>query len=157
MVIKATFIGFMGRLPSWICPWVHGHWINMVIFWLSISLSSLFINHSFFMGTCFLKYSLPVSHFFPRQMEILLHNTFLYSIAAMLAIYFQYISAVVLNTLAPRWFRRFSQKNSSFRLPYQRPISSANCARELFNGSNGSASLVKIFCLAGAVFLWVTS
>jgi len=27
-------------------------------------------------------------------------------------------------------------------LPYQRPSSSADCARELFKGSNGSASLV---------------
>jgi len=36
----------------------------------------------------------------------------------------------------------FGLKNSSFRLPYQRPSSSADCARELFNGSNGSASLV---------------
>jgi len=36
----------------------------------------------------------------------------------------------------------FAKKNSSFRLPYQRPSSSADCARELFNGLNGSASLV---------------
>jgi len=33
------------------------------------------------------------------------------------------------NTLASGWFWRFSQKNSSFRLPYQRPSSSADCAR----------------------------
>ena len=57
------------------------------------------------------------------------------------------------------WFR---PKNSNFQLPYQRPSSSADCARELFNGSNGSASLVdctwkKFFCLGGAGFLWVTS
>jgi len=62
------------------------------------------------------------------------------------------------NTLVSGWFWRFSQKNSSFRLPYQRPSSSADCARELFNGSKGSASLVdytrkKIFCLGGAGFL----
>ena len=61
------------------------------------------------------------------------------------------------NTLASGWFWRFSQKNSSFRLPYQHPSSSADCARELFNGSNGSASLVdctrkKNFCLGGAGF-----
>jgi len=36
----------------------------------------------------------------------------------------------------------FGLKNSCFRLPYQRPSSSADCARELFKGSNGSASLV---------------
>jgi len=36
----------------------------------------------------------------------------------------------------------FSLKNSSFQLPYQRPSSSADCARELFKGSNGLASLV---------------
>jgi len=39
-------------------------------------------------------------------------------------------------------FGNFCKKNSSFRLPYQRPSSSADCARELFNGSNRSASLV---------------
>jgi len=54
-------------------------------------------------------------------------------------------------------FGDFRKKNSSFRLPYQRPSSSANCARELFNSSNGSASLVdctrtKIFCLVVRVF-----
>ena len=53
-------------------------------------------------------------------------------------------------------------KNSSFRLPYQRPSSSADCARELFNGSNRSASLVdctrkKSLWLGGADFLWLTS
>ena len=47
-----------------------------------------------------------------------------------------------LDSLASGWFWRFSQKNRSFRLPYQRPSASADCARELFNGSNGSASLV---------------
>jgi len=36
----------------------------------------------------------------------------------------------------------FRPKNSSFRLPYQRPSSSADCARELLNGSKESASLV---------------
>ena len=36
----------------------------------------------------------------------------------------------------------FAKNNSSFWLPYQRPSSSADCAGELFNGSNGSASLV---------------
>jgi len=36
----------------------------------------------------------------------------------------------------------FGLKNSSFRLPYQRHTSSADCARELFNGSNGSVSLL---------------
>jgi len=48
----------------------------------------------------------------------------------------------LVNTLASGWFWWFSQKNSSFWLPYQRPISSADCAGELFNGSNGLASLV---------------
>jgi len=67
------------------------------------------------------------------------------------------------NTFKAAWFRQFSQKkNGSFRLPYQRPSSSARCARELFSGSNGSASLVdctrkKNFCLGVAGFLWVTS
>ena len=36
----------------------------------------------------------------------------------------------------------FGLKYSSFRLPYQRPSSSADCARELFKGSNRLASLV---------------
>ena len=56
----------------------------------------------------------------------------------------------------------FGLKISSFLLSYQRPSSSADCARELFKGSNGSASLVdctrkKIFWLGGADFLWPTS
>jgi len=51
----------------------------------------------------------------------------------------------------------FAKKNSSFWLPYQQPSSSADCARELFNGSNGSANLVdctrkKFFCLGVRVF-----
>jgi len=54
-------------------------------------------------------------------------------------------------------FGNIRKKNSSFRLPYQRPRSSANWARELFNGSNGSASLVdstrkKIFAWRVQVF-----
>jgi len=36
----------------------------------------------------------------------------------------------------------FGLKNNSFPLPYQHPSSSADCARELFKGSSGSASLV---------------
>ena len=56
---------------------------------------------------------------------------------------------------------RFRPKNSSFRLPYQRPSSSADCARELFNGSNGSASLVdctrKKFLVGGVDCLLLTS
>jgi len=52
----------------------------------------------------------------------------------------------------------FGLKNSSFRLLYQRPSSSANCARELFKGSNRSASLVdctwkKIFWFGVVDFL----
>ena len=52
----------------------------------------------------------------------------------------------------------FGLKNSSFRLPYQRPSSSADCARELLNGSKESASLAdytrkKFFWLGGADFL----
>jgi len=44
------------------------------------------------------------------------------------------------------WFR---PKNSNFQLPCQRPSSSADCARELFNGSNGSASHSKKNFLPG--------
>jgi len=65
-----------------------------------------------------------------------------------------------IDTFRAAWFRRFSQKNSSFRLLYQRPSSSAHCAKELFSGSNRSASLVdctrKKLWLGGAFFLWVT-
>jgi len=55
-------------------------------------------------------------------------------------------------------FGDFRKKNSSFWLPYQRPSSSADSARELFNGSNGLASLVdctrkNFFCLGGVGFL----
>jgi len=57
-----------------------------------------------------------------------------------------------LNTLASGWFWWFSQKNSSFRLPYQRSSSSADCARELFNGSNGTTSLVD--CTRKKNFAW---
>jgi len=46
----------------------------------------------------------------------------------------------------------FGLKNSSFRLPYQRPSSSADCARELFKGSNGLASLVD--CTLKKFFGW---
>ena len=49
-------------------------------------------------------------------------------------------------------FGDFRKKNSSFRLPYQRPSSSADCAKELFNGSNGSASLVD--CTRKKIFGW---
>jgi len=54
-------------------------------------------------------------------------------------------------------FGDFRKKNSSFWLPYQRPSSSADCARELFNGSNGSASPVdctrrKFFLPGGSGF-----
>jgi len=47
-----------------------------------------------------------------------------------------------LTLLEPPGFGNFRKKNSSFQLPYQRPSSSADCARELFSGSNRSASLV---------------
>ena len=71
---------------------------------------------------------------------------------------FAEMSSIAINSLASARIKQFPQKNSSFRLPYQRPSSSADCARELFNGSNGSASLVdctrkKIFCLGGVFFL----
>ena len=46
----------------------------------------------------------------------------------------------------------FGLKNSSFRLPYQRPSSSADCARDLFKGSNRSASLVD--CTRKKIFGW---
>jgi len=49
-------------------------------------------------------------------------------------------------------FDDFRKKNSSFRLPYQRLSSSADCARELFNGSNGSVSLVD--CTRKKFFAW---
>ena len=49
-------------------------------------------------------------------------------------------------------FGNFRKKNSSFRLLYQRPSSSADCARELFNGSNELASLVD--CTRKKNFAW---
>jgi len=61
-----------------------------------------------------------------------------------------YLSSLTLWRLGG--FGDFRKKNSSFRLPYQRPSSSANCARELFNGSNGSASLVD--CTQKNCFAW---
>ena len=62
------------------------------------------------------------------------------------------LSHMTLNTLTSRWFWLFSKKNSSFWLPCQRPSSSADCARELFNGSNGSANLVD--CTQKKIFAW---
>jgi len=52
----------------------------------------------------------------------------------------------------------FSLKNSSFRLPYQHHSSSADCARQMFKGSNGSASLLdctrkKLFLVGGCRFV----
>jgi len=57
---------------------------------------------------------------------------------------------------------RFWPKTSSCQLPYQRPSSFADCARELFKHSNGLDSLLdctreKNFWLGVADFLWVTS
>ena len=49
-------------------------------------------------------------------------------------------------------FGDFHKKNSSFQLPYQRLSSSADCARELFNGSNRSPSLVD--CTRKKIFAW---
>jgi len=57
-----------------------------------------------------------------------------------------------LNSLASARIQRFSQKNSSFWLPYQHLSSSADCARELFNGSNGSAS--RVDCTQKKLFAW---
>ena len=57
-----------------------------------------------------------------------------------------------LTLLEPPGFGNFHKKNSSFRLPYQCPSSSAHCARELFNNSNGSASLVD--CTRKKIFAW---
>jgi len=57
-----------------------------------------------------------------------------------------------LTLLEPPGFGDFRKKNSSFRLPYQRPSSSADCARELFSGSNGSVSLVN--CTRKKFFAW---
>jgi len=54
----------------------------------------------------------------------------------------------VYDTFVPR----FRPKNSSFRLPYQRHSSSADCARELFKGSNKSASL--LVCTRKKFFGW---
>ena len=46
----------------------------------------------------------------------------------------------------------FRLKTSSFRLPYQCRSSSTDCARELFKGSNGSASL--LLCILKKIFGW---
>jgi len=66
------------------------------------------------------------------------------------------IQEAILTLWHPGGFSDFRKKNSSFRLPYQHPSTSADCTRELFNGSNGSASLVdctqKIFLLWGCGF-----
>ena len=59
------------------------------------------------------------------------------------------------------FYLNFGPKTSSFQLPYQRHSSSANCARELLNGSNGLAILLvctwKKFLVGVADFVWATS
>ena len=65
--------------------------------------------------------------------------------------------ALILTPWRLGGFGNFRKKNSSFWLPYERPSSSADCARELFKGSNGSANLVnytrkKIFAWGVRVF-----
>ena len=47
---------------------------------------------------------------------------------------------------------RFRPKTSSFWLLYQHPSSSADCARKLFKGSNGLASL--LVCTRQKIFCW---
>ena len=59
---------------------------------------------------------------------------------------------LMLALLEPAFSAIFAKKNSSFRLPYQRPSSYADFAKELFNGSNGSASLVD--CTWKKIFAW---
>ena len=67
---------------------------------------------------------------------------------------------LVFNTLRAgiRYIRTWiSAWKQHFLLPYSPPSSSADCARELFKGSNGSASLVnctrkKYFLVAGCGF-----
>jgi len=46
----------------------------------------------------------------------------------------------------------FAKKTSSFRLSYQRPSSSADCAKELFNSLNGLARLVD--CTRKKFYAW---
>jgi len=82
---------------------------------------------------------------------MLLHVLILDVLAVILKIFSNFVSIFfgpqgTLNTLRARStiysYFTFRLKDSSFRLPYQRPSSSADCARELFKDSNGSASLV---------------
>ena len=65
------------------------------------------------------------------------------------------LTVVLKPTLTP-WrplgCSEFRKKNSSFRLPYQRPSSSADCTREVFNGCNGSAS--RVDCTRKNFFAW---
>jgi len=49
-------------------------------------------------------------------------------------------------------FGDFCKKTSSFQLPCQHLSSSADCTRELFSGSNGSASLLD--CTQKKFFAW---
>jgi len=67
---------------------------------------------------------------------------------------------LLLNTLRAG-IPRCRPKSSSFWLPYQCHSSSADCARELSKGSNGSASLLvctqRNFLVGSVDFLWLTS
>ena len=97
---------------------------------------------------CPMNDSVPITD--PRWRSPLSVNLILLLLKSFRADYIKLLSFI--NILASGWFWQFSQKNSSFRLLYQRPSSSADCARELFNGSNELASLVD--CTRKKNFAW---
>ena len=116
----------------------------------------------------FIKFSQQSNDYSENDLVLKLVDDFLATRYASLTIKSSHfvwsITSRNLNTLRTgvRYIRTLiSAKNSSFRLPYQCLSSSVDCARELFKGSNGSASLVdytwKNFLVWGADFLWLTS
>jgi len=84
---------------------------------------------------------------------------FLESLHAQVCLRYEHVSGILTlwELVYDIFVLGFRPKNSSFWLPYQRPSSSVDCARELFKSSNGSASLVdctqkKFFWLGVQVF-----
>jgi len=61
------------------------------------------------------------------------HNFFITAAHDASVYFISMLGSDILTPWLPLGFSDFRKKNSSFRLPYQRPSSSADCAKELFN------------------------
>jgi len=64
------------------------------------------------------------------------------SVTSEMVLFFQMVIPFLASRRTIYSYFDFGLRNSSFQFPYQRHSSSADYARELFKGSNGSASLL---------------